>query len=124
MTDTCLLIDDSRLARRICRALLEGQGFIVTEANDGAQGLALVQARHFALILVDQFMPVMTGLEFFCAFQGVRESNDTRILVCSSDATPTLIAQARALGADGYLNKPYTAGALARQLKCLQFDVK
>jgi two-component system chemotaxis response regulator CheY len=117
----CLLIDDSRLARRICRALLEQAGYRVTEAVDGAGGLAQALAQPFDVILVDQFMPVMEGLDFIRAYRERARNPRTPILLCTSDAAPALLRAARELGAAGYLNKPYTAGALARQLDDLQF---
>jgi len=112
----CLLIDDSRLARRICRSLLESAGYDVTEAVDGADGLAQAALRRFDIILVDQFMPVMEGLDFIRHYRARADGAVARLILCSSDGAPALQQKARELGADGYLNKPYTAGALARQL--------
>lgn len=118
----CLLIDDSRLARRICRALVEAAGCRVTEAVDGADGLTQASAKRFDLIIVDQFMPVMEGLDFIRAYResGDAANNNTPIIFCTSDATPALRNSARHLGVQGYLNKPYTAAGLARQLRDLQ----
>jgi len=118
----CLLIDDSRLARRICRALVEAAGYRVTEAVDGADGLTQASSQMFDLIIVDQFMPVMEGLDFIRAYRESGDATDTNtpIIFCTSDATPALRTSARELGAHGYLNKPYTAAGLARQLGDLQ----
>lgn len=118
----CLLIDDSRLARRICRALVEAAGYRVTEAVDGADGLTLAFARVFDLIIVDQFMPVMSGIDFIRAYRARDKTANPQppIIFCTSDATPALRTTAWELGAAGYLNKPYTAAGLARQLGDLQ----
>jgi len=119
----CLLIDDSRLARRICRMMLEGLGHSVAEANEGHAGLQLHEENEYDFILVDQNMPVMGGLEFIQrARQGVPE-HGTPIVLCSSDANPILVRAALRHGANAYLNKPFTEGALARRLKRLQIPV-
>jgi len=117
---SCLLIDDSRLARRVCRALLEANGLAVSEANDGVEGLERMAVDAFDLILVDQFMPRLNGVDFIRACYARRNWQSVPILLCSSDAAPELVRLALSVGASGYLNKPYTAAALHRRLQSLQ----
>jgi len=118
----CLLIDDSRLARRICRALLEQLGHSVTEAEEGIAGLAACASRAFEFILVDQNMPLMGGVDFIRHFRRQSDTVPTPIILCSSDPDPHLVRAALHHGADAYLNKPYTAQALRRRLHRLAID--
>ncbi len=116
----CLLIDDSRLARRICRPLLEAMDFHVSEAENGEEGLNQTATRSFDMIVVDQFMTVLNGLDFIAQFRARGGRGRTPIILCSSDATPDLVHAALGCGANAYLNKPYTRGALGRTLRSLQ----
>ncbi len=116
----CLLIDDSRLARRICRTMLEKLGHQVSEAEEGQAGLLSWHQRPYDFILVDQNMPVMGGLEFIMRARADLPKRNAPIVLCSSDADPILVRTALRHGANAYLNKPFTEGALVRRLKRLQ----
>jgi len=100
--------------------MLEQIGFNVTEATDGSQGLQVCAERRFDLVLVDQFMPVMDGLEFISNFRIEAQHADIPVILCSSDGRPQLMRAAVAAGADSYLNKPYTASGLHRRLRDLR----
>ena len=58
-----LLVEDNAINRMVAVALLEGVGLVVDTAEDGAEGVAMVAERDYALILMDVQMPVMDGLE-------------------------------------------------------------
>jgi two-component system chemotaxis response regulator CheY len=119
----CLLIDDSRLARRICRMMLEKLGHKVAEAEEGQEGLDSFAQHPFDFILVDQNMPVMGGLEFIQHMRKDALEVDVPIVLCSSDSDPILVRAALRHGANAYLNKPFTETALLRRLKRLQISV-
>ena len=58
-----LIIEDSALLRAVVREALESEGFVVTEAPNGKEGLAVALAAHPDLIMLDLMMPVMGGIE-------------------------------------------------------------
>jgi len=58
-----LVIDDDAMARSICRSLLEEGGFEVLEAEDGEKGLALSKTQKMDCIILDVFMPGLSGLD-------------------------------------------------------------
>ena len=60
----CLVVDDSRVVRKVARRLLEDREFAVAEAADGMEGLAWCRAMMPDLVLLDASMPLMSGLEF------------------------------------------------------------
>ncbi|MCU0643851.1 MAG: response regulator, partial [bacterium] len=59
---TILVVDDERGLREGCRRILESEGYAVDLAEDGKQGLELLQKKSYDLMLVDLMMPVMGGL--------------------------------------------------------------
>src|SRR3990167_5357225 len=58
-----LVIDDDAMARDIYRALLEPMGYRVTPAADGVEVLRLFRGRRFDVVIVDIFMPGLSGLD-------------------------------------------------------------
>ncbi len=61
---TCLIVDDSRIIRKVARRIVEGLGFEVDEAADGAEALAYCASVMPDVVLLDWNMPVMDGLTF------------------------------------------------------------
>ena len=59
---TCLVVDDSRVVRKVARRILEGQGFVVEEAADGHIALDACRRNMPGSVLLDWNMPVMTGI--------------------------------------------------------------
>ena len=60
----CLIVDDSSVIRKVARRILEGLGFQIVEAEDGAQALSKCQQQLPDAILLDWNMPIMDGYEF------------------------------------------------------------
>ena len=61
---TCLVVDDSRVIRKVARRVLEDIGFYIAEASDGLEALAWCRTEMPDAVLLDWNMPVMTGIEF------------------------------------------------------------
>ncbi|MEO0871845.1 MAG: response regulator, partial [Pseudomonadota bacterium] len=61
---TCLIVDDSRVIRKVSRHILETLGFTVDEAENGQEGLNACDKAMPDVVLLDWNMPVMTGIEF------------------------------------------------------------
>ena len=61
---TCLIVDDSRIIRKVARRIVEGLGFEVDEAADGSEALTFCAGVMPEVILLDWSMPVMDGLTF------------------------------------------------------------
>ncbi len=105
-----LVVDDSTLVRTKAAHALRDAGFEITEAKDGAEAYARYLERSFDLILTDILMPICDGLELL---RRIRHLN-TRIpvIVLSSASDRQIVEQARKLGANGYLLKPFDAEVL------------
>ena len=61
---TCLVVDDSRVIRKVARRILEDIGFEIAEAADGLEALAWCRAAMPDAVLLDWNMPAMSGIEF------------------------------------------------------------
>jgi len=61
---TCLIVDDSKVIRKVARHILETLEFQVDEAGDGREALSRCEASMPDVVLLDWNMPVMSGMEF------------------------------------------------------------
>ena len=103
-----LLVDDHQMAREALKQFLEAQGYRIEEAENGAVGLALIQqGRSFDLVISDNQMPVMTGLEFIQRLAQQSYISTHPLIMYSGQLTPELEQQVRALGVYAVLQKPY-----------------
>jgi two-component system chemotaxis response regulator CheY len=115
-----LVIDDSRVMRKLLGGQLARLGFEVSEAVDGADGLARITAGPLPdVVLVDWNMPQMNGLDMIRALRGRRDWDAVRVLMVTSETSPAQMSEALAAGADEYLMKPFTADSLRAKLEML-----
>ena len=101
-----LVVDDSRLQRRILTGLLNKWGFEVTEAESGEQAMEICATARPDLVLSDWMMPGMTGLEFCRAFRTLPVEGYGYFILLTSKSEKNEIAQGLDAGADDFLTKP------------------
>lgn len=118
---TCLLVDDSRMIRKVARRIMEDHGFVVSEAEDGAEAIARCRAALPDLVLTDWDMPVMTGPEFVAALRALPGAADTRVVFCTSKSAAQDIHHGIGAGADDWIVKPFDAATLTGKLAALGF---
>ena len=107
MTPKVLLVDDSGLARRSARRILEGAGYQVVEAEDGMAAIEQYFVEKPDVVLLDLVMKGMYGLE---VLSKLREMDpDARVVVLSADIQTSSREMVQAAGAAGFLNKPADA---------------
>ncbi len=107
MSHTVLVVDDSGLARRRARAILESGGFEVIEAEDGMAAIERYFVAKPDIVLLDLVMKGMYGLEVLERIRAIDPA--ARIIVVSADVQTSsheLVAQG---GAMGFLVKPVDA---------------
>ena len=103
-----LLVDDHELARQALKLFLEHHGYACEEAEHGATALAwLEQAQNVDLIVSDNQMPVMTGLEFLVQVRASPHFGSVPFILFSGYITDEIQRQAHQAGAMAVLNKPY-----------------
>ncbi|MFN3314257.1 MAG: response regulator, partial [Hyphomonas sp.] len=66
---TCLIVDDSRVVRKVASRIVRDLGFSVTEAGDGAEALRMCREAMPDAILLDWNMPTMNGIDFLRALR-------------------------------------------------------
>jgi|SRR5688572_4138345 len=117
---TILVIDDDTAVRNTVRTILERAGYSVREADDGEQGVKLYRDTRSDLVITDLFMPQQDGIE---TIQQLRaEFPDARILAVSGGASLGAegpLIDARMLGADETLAKPFSKDALLQRVRGL-----
>jgi len=115
-----LVIDDSRVMRRIVATTLHGLGYQTAEAGDGRQALDLLEeGERFDLACVDWKMPVMDGPELVQAVRARRDWRDLTLVMITTESEQSQIVRALAAGAHEYLIKPFSPDALVGKLDLL-----
>ena len=99
-----LIVDDSGMARRGSRQILEGAGYVVAEAEDGMIALERYFLDRPDLVLLDLVMKGMSGLEVLKQLTQMDEH--ARVIVVSADVQDSSRELAESGGAAGFLNKP------------------
>lgn len=114
MTKRILIVDDDPLTREIAVELLSDAGYDCLVAEDGRQGLAVLQARPADLVLLDMIMPVMDGVETLRHIKAAWPA--LPVLVMSAGARTismqSLLRLAASLEADEVIQKPLRAATL------------
>jgi two-component system chemotaxis response regulator CheY len=104
MTHKLLLVDDSGLARRRMRAILEGAGFAVIEAADGMAALEQYFVERPDVVMLDLVMKGMYGLDVLTKLREL--DPHARVIVVSADVQDSSQQIAIAGGAIAFLQKP------------------
>ena len=118
MVARILVVDDNAMMRTVMRVPLERAGHEVTVAGDGESALkAVAGAAAFDLIITDIHMPRMGGVDLVHALR--KSQSSAKVLVISGHVEgPELqsMTSTKTLGADGALEKPFTADRLVTKV--------
>lgn len=112
-----LLVEDSSSMRAYVRAALEasaelGDGVELVEAASGFDALRLLPRASYDLVITDINMPDINGLELIRFVRGSAHHRDMPVLIISTQSAERDRERGLALGADGFLAKPFTVEAL------------
>jgi two-component system, chemotaxis family, chemotaxis protein CheY len=114
MKSKILVVDDSGLARRLIRKMLEELGHEVEDAADGAQALERYLLNRHDAVVLDLLMHGMYGVE---VLQKLKQLNQNLpVIVASADIQRTTREQVKEAGAAAMINKPVTKEQLAEVL--------
>ncbi len=114
---TCLVVDDSRVIRKVSRHILESLDFTVEEAENGKLGLDKCVEAMPDVILLDWNMPVMTGIEFIVHLRQVPGGDKPKVVFCTTENDVAHIREAISAGADEYVMKPFDHETLQIKLQ-------
>ena len=105
-----LVVDDSGLARRATRKILENAGFEVCEAEDGLTALERFYLEKPGLVLLDVTMKDMNGIE---VLKRLREMDGAAIvIIVTADVQTSTQEMAKLGGASGFVTKPISSESL------------
>lgn len=113
---TCLVVDDSRVIRKVARRILEDLGFETAEASDGVEAMAWCRSSMPEAILLDWNMPVMDGLEFLRQLRKEPDGDQPVVVFCTVENDLAHITEALEAGADEYIMKPFDGDIIAAKL--------
>lgn len=113
---TCLVVDDSKVVRKVARRILEANGFHVEEAEDGQQALDACRRAMPHAVLLDWTMPVMNGIEFLAAFRAAFDDRPP-VVFCTTEAEIAKIVRALENGASEYIMKPFDEAILVEKFR-------
>jgi len=104
---TCLVVDDSRVIRKVARRILEDLDFDIAEAGDGEEALNHCRGAMPDAILLDWNMPVMNGIDFLRALRGESGGDEPVVVFCTTENDVEHITAAIDAGANEYIMKPF-----------------
>ncbi len=110
-----LVVDDDAVLRRVVRAVLEADGFVVIEAADGEQGLKLADEARPGVVILDVMMPGLDGVEV-CRRM---DHGSTKVLMLTALGDVTTEVASLEAGARGFLTKPFSSMELLDRVEAL-----
>lgn len=103
----CLVVDDSKVIRKVARHILESLDLTVSEAVDGQDALTQCEASPPDVVLLDWNMPVMNGMDFLDALRDEPLAKRPVVVFCTTENDMAHIRAAIEAGADEYIMKPF-----------------
>ena len=104
---SCLVVDDSRVVRKVARRIVEDLGFTCDEAEDGQKAYDYCAVKMPDAILLDWNMPVMSGIEFLEKLRQMPNGNGPKVIFCTTENDMAHITRAMNAGANEYIMKPF-----------------
>ena len=115
----CLIVDDSRVIRKVSSKIAKSLGYAPIEAQDGMEALARCKKAMPELILTDWNMPEMDGIEFVKQLRAIPTPKAPTVVFCTSNGEAADIHEGIGAGADDYIVKPFDEAALRAKLEKL-----
>ena len=116
MAVSVLIVEDDRNIQELLQMYLEKEGYAVTVASDGGQGLAKYRAIKPDLVLLDVMMPVMDGWE---VCRSIRAENQTPIIMLTAKGETDDKVNGLKFGADDYVTKPFEMKELLARIEAV-----
>jgi two-component system chemotaxis response regulator CheY len=114
---SCLVVDDSKVIRKVARHILETLNFSVDEAEDGREALSRCDANMPDVVLLDWNMPVMGGMEFLRNLRERDVAVQPKVVFCTTENDAAHSRAAIEAGADEYVMKPFDRETLETKLQ-------
>ncbi len=116
-TTKILVCDDERHIVRLIQVNLERQGYTVTTAFDGKEGLEKIRTEKPDLVVLDVMMPYMDGFEVLKTIRREPETESLPVIMLTAKAQDKDVFEGYHYGADMYLTKPFNPMELVAFVK-------
>ncbi len=117
-----LIVEDEDNIALALRHVLKREGWDVTHVTEGDAALAVIQSEHPDLILLDVMLPGMSGYEVCQSVRLDESLSDVRILMMTARGNAMERRKGLALGADGFIAKPFDLSDLMTKARALLAD--
>jgi len=107
-----LIVDDEPQIRRVIKAALSKQGYVVADARSGEAALDMIREERFDMVILDRNMPGIGGLE---TCRTIRDTSDMGIIMLTVRKAEEERIEALDAGADDYVTKPFSMPELSVQ---------
>lgn len=104
---SCLIVDDSRVVRKVASRIVSDLGFETREAEDGQKAYESCMAAMPDAIILDWNMPVMSGIEFLEKLRQMQNGSHPKVVFCTTENDIAHIQRAMQAGANEYIMKPF-----------------
>lgn len=115
---TILVVDDSKMSRRMLRTILEEEGYaVIAEATNGEEGLEAYKQYHPSVVTMDITMPKMDGI---AALKEIRAyDGNARVVMITAAGQQQKIIEALKLGAEKFITKPFEQSEVIATMQSL-----
>jgi two-component system chemotaxis response regulator CheY len=116
MSPLCLIVDDSRVIRRMAADILKGLGLRTAEAEHGGKAVEFCRTTVPDMVLLDWNMPEMDGITCLRELRAMNLAPRPVVVMCTTENGLSKIREALEAGADEYIMKPYDQDVLLDKL--------
>jgi two-component system KDP operon response regulator KdpE len=109
-----LIVDDEPQIRRVIKAALSKQGYVVADARSGEAALDMIREERFDMVILDRNMPGIGGLE---TCRTIRDTSDMGIIMLTVRKAEQERIEALDAGADDYVTKPFSMPELSARIR-------
>ena len=109
-----LIVDDEPQIRRVIKAALSKQGYVVADARSGEAALDMIRDERFDMVILDRNMPGIGGLE---TCRAIRDTSDIGIIMLTVRKAEKDRIEALDAGADDYVTKPFSMPELSARIR-------
>jgi DNA-binding response OmpR family regulator len=117
MSTKILIADDEPNILISLEFLMKREGYEVLLARDGQEAMDVIALERPALVLLDVMMPIKTGFDVCCELRASETLRDTLVLMLTAKGRDTDVAKGLALGANGYMTKPFSTKELVQKVR-------
>ena len=114
-----LVVDDDKGLLDLLERMLTRLGAVPSLVETGGEALETLKNQQFDLVILDLMLPDIDGLDVLAQIRQELNLDELPVIILSALANPDIISRGLALGADGYLTKPYLPNTLAGRVQTL-----